>query len=67
MNNPLQIFLNQMIGNSQIMNNPMIKNAMEMYQNGDSDGLNKLAQNMCKEKGTTIDEMKNQIMKHFGM
>lgn len=62
-----QAFLNKIINNSQVMQNPIIKNAMQMYQNGDTDGLNKLAENMCKENNTTMDEMKKQLMQQFKM
>ena len=43
--NPQQ-FIQQMMGNSQAMQNPMIRNAIEMYQKGDKDGVNQLAQNL---------------------
>lgn len=66
MRNPQQ-FLQQMMGNNSVMNNPMARNAMQMMQNGDSDGLKKLAENICKERGTTPDEIKNRIMNQFGM
>lgn len=76
MNNPLnlmrafrnpQAFMQNMMNNSQAMQNPILNNAMQMYQKGDMDGLNKLAENMCKENGTSMEQMKNQIMKQFGM
>lgn len=66
MANPQQ-FMQQMMNNSQIMQNPMAKNVMEMYQKGDMDGLKSMAENMAKEKGTTVDEVKNGLMKQFGM
>ena len=64
--NPQQ-FVQQMMGNSQAMQNPMIKNAIEMYQKGDRQGVNELAQNLCKEKGTTFEEMTQKIKSQFGM
>lgn len=66
MRNP-QAFMKNITNNSEIMQNPIINNAIKMYQKGDTDGLNKLAENMCKENGTTMEQMKNQIMKQFGM
>jgi hypothetical protein len=48
-------------------NNPIVKNVMEMYQRGDKDGINQLAQNLCKEKGTNFEEMVKQIKSQFGM
>ena len=66
MKNP-QAFIQQMMSNSQIMQNPMVKNAMKMYQNGDTKGLKDMAENLAKERGTTVDDMKSQIMAQFGM
>lgn len=76
MNNPLsfmqamrnpQAFMQNVAQNSQLMQNPMAKNAMEMFQKGDSKGLQQMAENLCKERGTSADEVKNMIMKQFGM
>ena len=64
--NPQQ-FIQQMMGNSQAMQNPMIKNAIEMHQKGDKDGVNQLAQNLCKEKGISYTDAINQIKSQFGM
>lgn len=64
--NPQQ-FIQQMMGNSQAMQNPLIKNAIEMYQKGDKDGVNQLAQNLCKEKGISYTDAINQIKSQFGM
>lgn len=66
MKNP-QAFIQQAMQNSQIMQNPISKNAIEMYQRGDKQGLNELASNLCKEKGTSLDEMTRQIKSQFGM
>ncbi len=62
-----QAMLNQMMNNSQIMSNPMAKNVVEMMQKGDRQGLQNMAENMCKENGTTIEQMKNNLMGQFGM
>ena len=76
MNNPFQMmqairnpqaFIQQMMQNSQLANNPIAKNAFEMYQKGDTSGLNELANNLCKEKGTNYDEMAKQIKSQIGM
>ena len=64
--NPQQ-FIQQMMGNSQAMQNPLIKNAIEMYQKGDKDGVNQLAHNLCKEKGISYTDAINQIKSQFGM
>lgn len=76
MNNPVnfvrairnpQAFIQQVINNPQIMQNPIGRNAIEMYQKGDIKGINELASNLCKEKGTSYDEMTKQIRSRLGM
>lgn len=62
-----QAFIQQMMNNSQVMRNPMAKNAIQMYQKGDTQGLQAMAENLAKERGTTVDDMKSQIMAQFGM
>jgi len=66
MRNP-QAFLQQAMNNSQLMSNPIAKNALEMYQKGDIQGVNQLAENLCKEKGTTMEEMTSKIMSQIRM
>ena len=66
MRNP-QAFLQQAMGNSQIMQNPISKNAIEMYQKGDKQGLNELADNLCKEKGINRQDFEKQIKSQIGM
>lgn len=62
-----QQFLQNMMGNNQIMRNPMAKNTLEMAQKGDFQGIENIAKNLCKEKGINPDEMMNQIKKQMGM
>ena len=62
--NPQQ-FMQQIMGNSQIMSNPMMKNTMQMAQNGDMKCVEQMARNLCKEKGLDADEMFNNIKKQF--
>lgn len=66
MRNP-QEFMQKMMENSQVMQNPMAKNAMEMYQKGDTKGLQSMAENLCKECGTTPQQVQEMIKKQFGM
>lgn len=66
MRNP-QEFMQNIMNNNEIMRNPIVKNAMEMYQKGDTKGLQAMAENLAKERGTTVDDMKSQIMAQFGM
>ena len=65
MKNP-QEFMQQMMNNSQVMRNPMAKNAMEMAQNGNMQGIEQMARNLCKEKGLNEDDVFNQIKSGFG-
>lgn len=76
MNNPFQLlqamrnpqqFLQQMAGNSQAMSNPILKNAMDMANKGDTKGVEQLARNLCKEKGINVDDAVRQIRNQFGM
>ena len=62
--NPQQ-FMQQIMGNSQIMSNPIMKNTMQMAQNGDMKGVEQMARNLCKEKGLDADEMFDNIKKQF--
>ena len=66
MRNP-QAFMQQAMNNSNIMSNPIAKNALEMYQKGDKDGINQLAENLCKEKGINRQDFEKQIMSQIGM
>ena len=63
--NPAQLLLNQMMNSPQVQNNPMAKNAMQMYQSGDTGGLKTMAENLCKERGITVDEAKQKVMSMF--
>lgn len=63
--NPIQLMLNKMINSPQVQQNPMAKNAVNMLQNGDSDGLKKMAENLCRERGITTNEAKQTIMGMF--
>ena len=65
MKNP-QAFIQQMMNNSQVMQNPMAKNAMEMAQQGNIQGIEQMARNLCKEKGLNADDVFNQIKSGFG-
>ena len=62
-----QAFIQQMMNNSQITQNPIAKNAIQMYQKGDMQCLQAMAENLAKERGTTVNDMKSQIMAQFGM
>ena len=66
MRNP-QEFMQNIMNNNDIMQNPIARNAMEMYQKGDTKGLQAMAENLCKERGTTPQQVQEMIKKQFGM
>ena len=59
----LQAFGNpqQLINNVMRTNNPMIQNAVELAQKGDSQGLEQLVRNVAQTKGVNVDEMFQQV------
>ena len=65
-NNPQQ-FLQNAMNNTQLMQNPLAKNAIEMYQRGDKDGINKMAENLCRERGIKQEDVINQLKSQFGL
>lgn len=77
--NPMQM-ISQMMkggGNPQAMimdmmkkqagDNPIMKNALDMMEKGDSKGVERLVKNVCNEKGIDPNEAVKQIMNQFGM
>lgn len=64
--NPQQ-FLQSMMNNSQVMGNPMARNAVDMMQKGDVSGVEQMARNLCKEKGLDPDDVMKQMKNKFGM
>ena len=67
MNNPMQLFTNPqqfvqgIINNSKLMQNEMFRNGVNMMQKGDIQGLQTLVENIAKERGTSIDEVRKQL------
>ena len=74
MNNPMQ-FMNMLKGIKspkdavinmiKTNNNPLVKNLVEMAENGDSQGVENFARNMLKEQGRDFDAEMNEFMKNF--
>lgn len=62
--NPQQLVLS--ILQQQGQNNPIINNAMNMAQNGNSSGLEMLARNLAAQRGLDFDKeianLRNQLM-----
>ena len=68
--NPINIFQMMKAGPQhfiqQMMGNPMMKNTMQMAQQGNMQGIEQMARNLCKEKGLNADDVFNQIKSRFG-
>lgn len=62
-----QAFMQSMMNNNQAMQNPILKNALEMAQKGDKQGVEELARNLCREKGVNPEEAIGKIKSQFGM
>lgn len=62
--NPQQMVMGML--QQQAGNNPVLKNALNMAQQGDSKGLENLVRNIAKEKGVNPDEMMQQVMGQMG-
>lgn len=62
-----EMIIKQAMQNSQLMQNPIARNAIEMYQKGDTRGLNDLANNLCRERGIDANKAINDIKKQFGI
>ena len=63
--NPAQMLMGML--RQQAGNNPVLKNAIDMAEKGDVDGLKNLAHNLGKENGIDVDEKFNEIKNQFGM
>lgn len=66
MQNPSQ-FLQNMMGNSRVMGNPMMKNAIEMMQRGDRSGIEQMAKNLCREQGINPNEAIVHLKQQLGI
>ena len=62
--------LQQMVMNMakiRIGNNPVLKNAIQMAEKGDSAGLENLARNLCKENNIDVDQAISRVKNQFGI
>lgn len=62
-----QVFMQQAMNNSQLMQNEIPRNALEMYISGNMKGLNELADNVCKEKRVNRKKIESEIKSQIGM
>lgn len=63
--NPSQI-LDQIANNPKMMENPMVKNIMEMRNNHDTEGLTGMAENMFRENGRDYGEFESGLKRQLG-
>ena len=63
--NPKQMLMNLL--SQQASNNPVMRNALDMVQHGDSQGIETLARNLAKEKGIDADEAVSKLKQYFGI
>lgn len=62
---PQQMIFNNL--KSQAGSNPVLGNALDMAQKGDSKGLEELARNLCKTNGVDADKAMKQLKSQFGI
>lgn len=60
-----QQMIQQMVGNSQIMSNPMAKNVLDMAQKGDISGIEQFGRNIAKERGIDFDKAFSEFKSQF--
>lgn len=75
-NNPFQILqalqnpaqmMPELMKDRRFFNDPRAMKTITMFQNHDTDGLKSMAINMCREYGTTPEEVGNKIKNQFGL
>ena len=59
--NPINVILNKMLSDPRINSNEVAQNAVNLLRKGDSMGLQQMAENLCKQKGVTAEEVKHAI------
>lgn len=74
MNNPFQLMqmarnpqalLQQVMNNSQLMQNPIMRNTIEMVQKRDYEGVEKIAKNLCREKNMDYEQLYKEIKRYL--
>lgn len=63
--NPQQMIMNMMRQNAG--SNPVMNNALQMAEKGDTKGLENLARNLCKERNINPDDAIKQITSQLGV
>ena len=62
---PKSVFIDALRYNAG--NNPIINNAIKMLENNDTEGIEMLCRNLCKEKGVDADRLLNDIKRQYGI
>ena len=61
-----QAFMQNALNNSQFMQNPMARNAIEMMQKGDTKGTEQMARNILQNMGLNPDEVYKEVSTMYG-
>lgn len=56
----LNMIVNQIMNDPRFKNNSTMQNAFQMYRNGNMNGVEELAKNVCQTQGKNINELMNQ-------
>lgn len=65
--NPMEQIMKYFMNNSQAMQNPIFKNAMQMFRSGNMSGIEQIAKNLCKERRLNPDDIFNQIKEKMNL
>lgn len=63
--NPQTMVMNML--RQQAGNNPVLNNALQMAEKGNTKGVENLVRNICKERGVDHEQIIQQAMSQFGM
>lgn len=61
--NPQQMIMSMLRQNAN--SNPILQNALQMAEKGDTQGIETLARNLCKERNINPEEMIQQLKSQF--
>ena len=63
--NLFKMMVYRMMQNNPLMSNPTIKNAINMGNHGDFAGVEKIARNMCQQRGIDADKAVENLKNSF--
>lgn len=64
---PVSVILNKMLSDPRINSNEIATNTVKLLQQRDSRGLQEMAENLCKQKNVTPEEVREKLLKKFGL